>query len=93
MAEEIFHKNYRQVFDACKNALSDCGFEIKSDSPDSGIIKASKGTSVFQWGKELEIWVSKVDESNTKVIAESVSLAQIIRLGANNKSEKLLWKD
>ena len=82
-------KSYRHssktVYDAALDALKDCNFNIDSKDIDKGIIEASTGLSLRSWGEDVQIIISKTDET-IQLIATSNSKAQVIDWGKNEEN-------
>jgi len=89
----IYEKEYKRVFEEAKNTLSDCNFSIKESNIDSGTIKANVKMSIWSWGENIEIFISKTSVG-TKVTFSSSAKAQLFDWGKskrniNNFFEKL----
>ena len=89
----IYEKEYKRVFEEEKNTLSDCNFSIKESNIDSGTIKANVKMSIWSWGENIEILISKTSVG-TKVTFSSSAKAQLFDWGKskrniNNFFEKL----
>jgi hypothetical protein len=74
--------NPRTAFEAALEAVRDEGFEVVSDDPETGSIRAEKGVSLWSWGEEVDVGI--VAEGREAVAnVSSVSRAQIVDWGTN----------
>ncbi len=81
----VYKLSYERVFKEVKNALSDCKFKIKEADESSGKINASAGISIWSWGENINILVSKTSEG-TQVDAYSGTKLQLIDWGKTRKN-------
>jgi len=81
----VYKLAYKKVFEEVKNAISDCGFKIKEADETSGKIKASASISIWSWGENIDILISKTSEG-TRVDAYSGAKLQLVDWGKSRKN-------
>jgi hypothetical protein len=62
-----YNFSFDTVWENIPYVLSDCDLKIAGENKDEGYILAQKGITLFSYGEQVAIFVSKIDESKTKV--------------------------
>jgi hypothetical protein len=91
--EKIFNRGYEVVFNGAKQAVKALDWSIKYKNSEKGLIEASSSGSFLSWGETIEIKISKVNESSTKVVVKSASTAQLFSWGTNSSNEEDFIKE
>lgn len=87
MKSESFNATYVDAFDACKIAITKCGYKIESENKQNGIVRASAPSTIFSWGEDITVKVEKIDENATNVAIESSPKAQLFDWGKGVENE------
>lgn len=80
------------VFNACKQALENLGFDIESSNLRKGEIQATSGISFRSWGENVNIRITSIS-SSTKVRISSKSPAQLIDWGKSQENEEKIFDE
>lgn len=83
-----FAKSYNEVYIKCHEAAIKLGFDITKEDISEGIILFKVGMSLFSWGENFKILITKKGENLTRVeIASEAAIgAQLIDWGKNNEN-------
>jgi hypothetical protein len=83
-----FSKEYTAVYINCHESAINLGFKIYSEDINSGVIKFKVPWSLFSFGEEFQILITKKNDSKTivEVASEGTVGLQIIDWGKNNKN-------
>lgn len=77
-----------EVYNACKEAIEQCGFLFGSENQDKGVLTASSSPTIFSWGEDMVIRVQVPSHGKTKVIVESSPKAQLFDWGKSRENER-----
>lgn len=59
--------SYDTVWENIQYVLSDCDLKIAGENKDEGYILAQKEITLFSYGEQVAVFVSKINESKTEV--------------------------
>ena len=86
--EEEFQVKYELLYIKALKAAKDMEFNIKHESISEGLITFKTEMSLLTWGGTVKIWISKVNDTISKISIDSSSDAQLYSWGENNKNKK-----
>ncbi len=92
MISKSFDVPYSKVFEACKIAITKCGYKIETDNEHTGIVRASTSFTIFSWGEDVTIEVKKINGNTTNVTVESSPKAQLFDWGKSPENENRIIK-
>jgi hypothetical protein len=72
-----------QLFQACMNALSQCGFSVTGADPSAGLISAKANMSFLSWGEIITLAVAPDGRVDMKSSCRGI---QLIDYGKNKRN-------
>jgi hypothetical protein len=84
----VFPVGRDQLFQACVNAVSQCGFKLGAVDPGSGHITATAGMGMKSWGEKITITVGA--EGRTDITSTCRGI-QLVDYGKNKANLNALF--
>jgi hypothetical protein len=85
--EKSIQQPFNVVYPKAKEAVARLGWTLEADNMGKGELEASTGTSLLSWGEQIEIKVTSINQSQTKVFVKSNVHSQIISWGKDDTNE------
>lgn len=64
---QIYEYPYDHVYDIAVNSLREQKIKIVEENRETGTILAKKGMSLLSWGEKMAVFVSKINDHETRV--------------------------
>ncbi len=90
--EIILNKPYEVVFKNCEKVLKTLKINISKSNMASGIINGVTESSIWSWGEDVELQITKINETRTRVCVESSANAQLWSWGKDSENERNILK-
>jgi len=88
MREEKYGNPYDAIFEASLKSVKELGWKLTFSDSKVGDIKAQTGSTLWSWGEDISIKVSK-EAAGSSVSVFSKASSQLFDWGKSEENEKL----
>ena len=85
--EKSIHVPFNTVYNKSKETIAQLGWTLEADKREKGILEASTPTSFLSWGEQIEIKLTVINQSLTKVTVISNVHSQLVSWGKDSTNE------